>query len=156
MSTHSSSIVDENVVWFKYYLHTLRGNKRGLSIPLFYCTSASILYLHIAYILKHRWFIPLGKLILEDFIAIQNCYSLLWPRRYVLLYNGFQRHWRLFSWANCLRSITNFFSETSFTSDTCNFRSPENFILLALRIVFNFGTEKVREIDAPSFQVLMH
>lgn len=46
------------------------------------------------------------------------------------------------------------FSETSFTSD--NFRSPENFILLALRIVFNFGTEKVREIDAPSFQVLMH
>lgn len=40
------------------------------------------------------------------------------------------------------------FSETSFTSDTCNFRSPENFILLALRIVFNFGTEKVREIDA--------
>lgn len=48
------------------------------------------------------------------------------------------------------------FSETSFTSDKCNFRSPENFILLALRIVFNFGTEKVREIDAPSFQVLMH
>lgn len=48
------------------------------------------------------------------------------------------------------------FSETSFTSDTCNFRSPENFILLALRIVFNFGTEKVRKIDAPSFQVLMH
>lgn len=109
MSTHSSSIVDENVVWFKYYLRTLRGNSRELSIPLFYCTSASILYLHIAYILKHRWFIPLGKLILEDFIAIQNCYSLLWPRRYVLLYNGFQRHWRLYSWANCLRSITNFF-----------------------------------------------
>lgn len=155
MSTHSSSIVDENVVWFKYYLHTLRGNSRGLSIPLFYCTSASILYLHIAYILKHRWFIPLGKLILEDFIAIQNCYSLLWPKIYVLLYNGFQRHWRLFSWANCLRSITKF-SETSFTSDTCNFCSPENCILLALRIVFNFGTEKVRKIDAPSFQVLMH
>lgn len=44
------------------------------------------------------------------------------------------------------------FSETSFTSD--DFRSPENFILLALRIVFNSGTEKVREIDAPFVIIL--
>lgn len=42
------------------------------------------------------------------------------------------------------------FSETSFTSD--DFRSPENFILLALRIVFNSGTEKVREIDVIIFR----
>lgn len=37
------------------------------------------------------------------------------------------------------------FLETNFTSD--DFCRPENFILLALKIVFNSGVEK--EIDAP-------
>lgn len=44
------------------------------------------------------------------------------------------------------------FLEISFISD--DFCSFENFILLVLRIVFNFGIEKVWEIDVIIFRIL--